>query len=182
VTGPTRTRLLLGLGIVFLALLSTLLINGLSAGFRGPTTDTLASCQPGPGAGTIVEVSLTDFGGMMGTTPMMLALRPNPMSAGAGKVTLVATNYGQLNHELIVLPMPVDGLGTRPVGADGKVNESSSLGEASRSCGSGVGDGIAPGSRSWVTIDLQPGSYELVCDQPWHYANGMYTAFTVTRS
>jgi hypothetical protein len=72
-----------------------------------------------------------------------------------------------------------DGPGTRPVGTDGKIQESSSLGEASRSCASGVGDGIAPGTRSWITVNLSPGTYEVLCDQPWHYANGMFTTITV---
>lgn len=177
-----RTGFLIGLVVAILAASSTLLIGDLSPGF-GSDSLSSASCRPSGNPGATVHVSLTDGGGlMMGSSPMMVRLSVDPPSARTGKVTFVATNYGRLNHELIVLPMPSDGLGTRPIGPDGKVEESASLGEASRSCGEGAGDGITPGSRSWVTIDLNPGSYELICDQPWHYANGMYAAFTVTNS
>ncbi len=54
------------------------------------------------------------------------------------------------------------------------------MGEASRSCGAGVGDGISPGSTGWTTVDLKPGRYELACDQPWHYAAGMFDVLRVT--
>lgn len=94
-------------------------------------------------------------------------------------MTFVVTNYGALNHEFLVLPMPADGIGTRPVGNDGKIDESQSLGEASLSCEEGSGNGISTGSRSWVTLTLRPGNYELLCDVPWHYADGM-ASFTVS--
>jgi len=117
---------------------------------------------------------------MMGPSPMMFGLTASPTSVPAGRVTFVATNYGRLNHEFLVLPMAAYGLGTRPAGADGKINESSSLGEASKFCAAGAGNGISPGARSWVTLNLRPGTYELLCDMPWHYADGMYASFTVT--
>jgi len=69
--------------------------------------------------------------------------------------------------------------GTRPTGGDGKVDESQSRGESSRSCAAGAGDGIALGATGWVTVNLAPGRYELVCDEPWHYANGMFDVVTV---
>jgi uncharacterized cupredoxin-like copper-binding protein len=28
-------------------------------------------------------------------------------------------------------------------------------------------------------MTLKPGRYELVCDEPWHYAAGMFTVLTV---
>jgi uncharacterized cupredoxin-like copper-binding protein len=174
---------LLVLAVVVLAAASTALIGGLVATDRGTTgADTsLASCQPARTAGQVVQVGLYDAGGaVMGQGPMMLRLAPSPATAAAGPVTFVVTNYGALNHEFLVLPLPVDGIGTRPVGSDGKIDEASSLGEASTSCGAGLGDGISTGSRSWVTLTLHPGAYELVCDMPWHYADGMFAAFTVT--
>ena len=41
------------------------------------------------------------------------------------------------------------------------------------------GDGIAPGTSSWVTLPLAPGRDELVCNLPGHYAAGMYAQITV---
>ena len=72
------------------------------------------------------------------------------------------------------------GCAGRPVGSDGKVSEDGSLGEASRSCAAGTGEGIEPGALGWVTVQLAPGSYELICNLPGHYAMGMYTGLTVT--
>jgi uncharacterized cupredoxin-like copper-binding protein len=131
--------------------------------------------------GTTVDVQVTDAGdGMMGQTPMRATLVATPTSVAAGKVSFVVVNTGALVHELVILPLPVDGPGTRTTGGDGKIDESQSLGEASRSCGPGAGDGIAPGTTAWTTVTLSPGRYELVCDQPWHYAAGMFGVLTVT--
>ena len=131
--------------------------------------------------GSTVEVALSDRGNsMMGRGPMMVTMRANPGSAAAGQISFVVRNRGGLVHELVILPLPADGPGTRPVGADGKIDESQSLGEASRSCAAGPGDGIAPGSTGWVTVTLKPGRYELVCDEPWHYAAGMFDVLTIT--
>jgi uncharacterized cupredoxin-like copper-binding protein len=128
-----------------------------------------------------VHVVLSDrAGAMMGTgSTMMVSIFASPDIVAGGTVTFVATNTGTLNHELLVLPAPTDGVGTRSVGADGKIVESTSLGEASTSCGQGHGGGISPGTTSWVTLHLAPGNYELLCDVPWHYANGMFTGFAV---
>jgi uncharacterized cupredoxin-like copper-binding protein len=128
----------------------------------------VANCQPQHPSSTQVQVSLNDNGGMMGGFAMMVSLNANVTTVVSGKVTFIATNYGHLNHELLILPMPTGGAGTRPLGANGKIDESSSLGEAS-----------SPGTRSWTTVNLAPGNYELLCDVPWHYANGMFTTLTV---
>ena len=131
--------------------------------------------------GTAVDVQVTDAGdSMMGQTPMRATPLATPVSVPAGKISFVVANTGALVHKLIILPLPADGPGTRPTGSDGKIDESQSLGEASRSCGAGTGDGIAPGSTAWTTVTLKSGRYELVCDQPWHYAAGMFDVLTVT--
>ena len=138
------------------------------------------SCSVPRRAGLPVDVTLTDAGdAMMSQEPMMATLTVDPATIPAGRVSFVASNNGALVHELVVLPLPSDGPGTRPTGADGKINESQSLGEASRSCGPGTGDGIAPGSVGWTTMILKPGRYELVCDERWHYAAGMFDVLTV---
>jgi uncharacterized cupredoxin-like copper-binding protein len=139
------------------------------------------SCSAPALPGTIVDVQVTDAGDMMmSQTPMRAALVASPNSVQAGRISFVVTNSGALVHELVILPLPADGPGTRPTGSDGKIDESQSLGEASRSCGAGIGDGIAPGATGWTTETLRAGRYELVCDQPWHYAAGMFDVLTVT--
>lgn len=139
------------------------------------------SCSVPAPSGTTVRIQVTDAGDMMmSQTPMGASLVADLASVTPGRVSFVVVNTGALVHELVVFPLSADGPGTRPVGADGKVDESQSLGESSRSCGAGTGDGIAPGSTGWTTLTLKPGRYELVCDQPWHYAAGMFNVLTVT--
>lgn len=138
------------------------------------------SCTAPALPGTAVDVTLSDGGNaMMGRGLMMATLRTNPDTVAGGTVSFVVHNRGALAHELVVLPFPTDGPGTRRVGSDGKIDETASLGEASKSCAEGTGDGIAPGSTGWVTVTLSAGRYELVCDEPWHYAAGMFDVLTV---
>ena len=131
--------------------------------------------------GTTVAVVVGDRGSMgMGRAPMQADLVASPTSVPAGKVSFVVANTGALVHELVVLPLPAGGPGTRPTGTDGTIDESQGLGEASRSCGAGTGAGIDPGSTGWTTVTLTRGRYELVCNRPWHYVAGMYDVLTVT--
>ena len=115
----------------------------------------------------------------MGMGTMRLTV--NPRSVPAGTVSLRVYNSGWLPHEVVVLPLaPGQSPGQRPVGADWKINETGSLGEAAQTCGSGDGDGIAPGTWSWTTLNLPAGRYELFCNIAGHYGSGMYTELDVT--
>jgi uncharacterized cupredoxin-like copper-binding protein len=139
------------------------------------------SCSAPHLPGTTVDVTVTDGGdSMMGQVPTMATMRTTPSTAPAGQVSFVVSNHGALVHEMVVLPLGADGPGTRATGTDGKIDEAQSLGEASRSCVGGTGSGIAPGSIGWTTMTLKPGRYELVCDEPWHYAAGMFDILTMT--
>ena len=90
-------------------------------------------------------------------------------------------NLGWRTHELVVLPLQGGAsAGQRVPGTDGKVDETGSLGEASRSCAAGSGDGIASGAVGWTTLTLPRGRYELVCNLTNHYANRMYQELDVT--
>jgi len=170
---------------VALGVLSTLLIATLSGNFR-PRSRAFGVIRCGAPAlaGTVVNVTLSDMGGrtggpMMDGGPMMVSLRAHRGSVPSGQVSFVVSDQGALVHEMLVLPLPADGPGTRKTGTDGKIDESASLGEASRSCETGAGDGLAPGSTGWITLSLAPGRYELLCDEPWHYAAGMFDVLTV---
>lgn len=151
----------------------------------------VASCTPPALQGQVVDVTLADMGGMMGGPGIgmlgrsgmmgghMMTVTGGRATVPAGEVSLRARNTGMMVHELLVLPLTSSAPGTRAVGADGRVDETGSLGEASKSCGEGEGDGIAPGSASWVTLRLAAGRYELFCNEPGHYAMGMFTELDV---
>jgi uncharacterized cupredoxin-like copper-binding protein len=149
------------------------------------------SCSTPALPGSVVDVTLWDMmgGGMMGGSPLgggmmsgrMMAVSAAPSTVAAGEVSFLVRNSGGMVHELVMLPLPAGrAVGARPIGSNGTVSEAGSLGEASRSCGHGAGDGILPGATSWVTLHLTPGRYELICNLPGHYAMGMFTELDVT--
>lgn len=176
------------LATLILAGLSLVVVGAVGGGFTadGPRSLPGACAVPHRLPGTTVNITLTNMGG-----PMMGG-NHEPMSGGAmrlqaeqttvphGTVSFLATNDGSITHELVILPLPASQIvGTRLIGNDGEIDETSSLGEASNTCGESAGEGILPGTSSWVSLQLAPGRYELVCNLPGHYAAGMYTQLTV---
>jgi len=92
-------------------------------------------------------------------------VRPNRATISAGKVTFVAHNSGRVIHELMVerAPLKFDG--------PGRPNEKAAM---------GMIEDMTPGTRGKMTLRLRPGTYELFCNVPGHYAAGQHTTFTVT--
>lgn len=181
IVGVLVTLLLAGLSIVAVGFVG----GGLFPGSFAPGYG--VACVTPATSGTVVNVTLTNTGGpMMGRSNGMMSGGAMRLTADRsivvhGPITFVATNSGSLTHEMVILALPNQQIaGTRPIGGDGKVDETGSLGEASTSCGQGAGEGILPGSSSWASATLPPGRYEVICDLPGHYAAGMYTQLTVT--
>lgn len=164
--GLTGTLLVFGSGAAGPS--SGVAMWGLGSG-GGPT------CNPPELPGQIVDVALSDMGGGMMGGRHMMNVAASLSVVNAGQVSFRVSNVGMMVHELIVLPLPPGGVGSRPIGPGGQVSEAASLGEASRSCGEGAGDGLAPGSLGWVTLQLVLGRYELICNLPGHYTMGMFT-------
>ena len=172
--------------VIILSGLSLVAIGGQGNHFRfGFPART--SCATPNLSGTVVNVVLTNMGGpMMGQGFGMpyggaMRLTTDLATVSHGPVSFLVTNVGSVSHEMILLPLPVSQIvGTRPMGGDGKIEEAGSLGEASNTCGEGVGQGILPGASSWITVTLAPGRYEVVCNLPGHYAAGMYSQLTVS--
>jgi uncharacterized cupredoxin-like copper-binding protein len=132
-----------------------------------------------------VRVTLADMGMtrmMGGVAPMGAHMRlvASPSTVAAGQVSLVASNLGWRTHELVILRL-ADGAtaGQRAPGADGKVAETGSLGEASSSCAGGAGEGIKSGTAGWTTLTLARGRYELICNLRNHYTDGMHQELVV---
>ena len=179
-------RVIAGVAVAAVALagLSTFGLAAATGAFRSHRRAPNGACTAPPLTGTVVDVRLMNMGGsMMGGTMMGGTMRvvADRASVPAGTVSLRVANVGSLVHELVVLPLDAGGrVGEQPAGADGRIAETGSVGEASRSCGAGSGDGIAPGALGWVTLQLPAGDYELVCNLPGHYAAGMYTALHVS--
>lgn len=164
-----------------------------TTGFGGPMMGTGTgyharglTCSAPSLPGQTVYVTLGD----MGMTTMMggiaplgghMMLRATPANLPAGQISFAVGNVGWRTHEMVILPLPSgQQAGQRLPGADGRVDEARSLGEASASCTSGSGQGITSGSVGWVTLNLPAGRYELVCNLRNHYANGMFQSFQVS--
>jgi len=194
---PIRSRGLLAAGaaVVVLAAVSTLSVAAAYDGFdRHRKIRAATACAVPALPGDVVSVNLIDMRAMMGSggvpmmgqndwrrfRPGMMRVTASPAAVAPGVVSLRVANTGYLRHELVVLALGAgQQVGTRTPGADGKVDEAGSLGEASASCAAGTGGGIGAGSLGWVTLSLAPGRYELLCNLPGHYVGGMYTELDV---
>jgi nitrite reductase (NO-forming) len=104
------------------------------------------------GAGADVNVSLGD-----------MWVKADEPEVKGGKVTFAVKNEGATVHGLAIAPIPIKQSG-------GMVDETALLGK---------GADLQGGDSETVTWDLKPGSYELVCFMPGHYAAGQKLAFTV---
>jgi uncharacterized cupredoxin-like copper-binding protein len=190
----TRLRLriaLLGVALVAVALascapgtsaLSTPMMGGGSQYHSAALTCSAPASLPG----AVMRVELGDMGMtqmMGGTAPMgaQMRLQATPATEPAGPISLVVSNVGWRTHELVILALAATAsAGQRVPGSDGEVSETGSLGEASSSCASGAGSGLPSGSVGWVTVTLTPGRYEVVCNLPNHYADGMHAELTIS--
>jgi uncharacterized cupredoxin-like copper-binding protein len=89
-----------------------------------------------------------------------------------GRVTFIAVNQSKsLVHEFIV----ARDSGARQLPFDPKKNvviekRIARLGEIAE---------LAPGKTGKLTVNLKPGKYLLICNQPGHYRDGMVTRITV---
>ena len=119
-------------------------------------------------------------GGNVNVTLQEFSVGTDPASAPAGSVTFDATNEGPDDqHEFVVIKTDL-GLTDLPVDENGAVDEE---GE-----GIEIVDEIEPfdvGETESLTVDLEAGSYVLICnvfdedENEAHYQEGMRTSFTV---
>ena len=124
-------------------------------------------------AATVVHVQLQDPSADASPKSMHIAVDRD--SVPAGKVTFRAVNQSKDQiHELLVVrvdsaqaALPYDENKQKVV--EKKIRH---LGE--------VPD-LKPGRSGTLSLNLKPGSYLLMCNQPGHYKAGMSTPLTVTK-
>jgi uncharacterized cupredoxin-like copper-binding protein len=180
-----RTLVLAGTAMALLAGASTAGLAAATGAFRDASAAPSGQCSAPALSGSVVDVSLMTMmdgqrmGGWMTGGSMRLVTSTD--HAAAGTVSFRVVNMGTLVHELVVLPLPAgQSVGDRVPTSDGRVDETGSLGEASNSCAAGAGTGLGPGTIGWVTLQLPPGNYELICNFAGHYAAGMHAELTVS--
>jgi uncharacterized cupredoxin-like copper-binding protein len=94
--------------------------------------------------------------------------------ATAGDVTFAIANFGSIPHEFIVVKTDFE-LGKIPLGDNNRFDEEGEGVEAIDEIKE-----FAVNTSEVLTVKLEPGSYQLLCNIAGHYANGMYTALTVS--
>lgn len=94
-------------------------------------------------------------------------------SAPAGEITFRVTNEGPSTHEFVVFRTDVaaDAL---PTDENGDVAEGDDLAPVDEI------EDIQAGATPTLVMDLDAGSYVLICNVTGHYRQGMHTSFTVT--
>jgi uncharacterized cupredoxin-like copper-binding protein len=139
-----------------LALLVVVVLGAACAGQR-----TGGQASPAP---TTEEVSVTeeDF-----------SISDSPGSAPAGEVRFNIRNEGPSTHELVVIR--TDLLEAELPTSKGVVDEGAEGVEVATE-----EEDIAPDASASLTVDLEPGTYVLICNLPGHYQAGMHATFTVT--
>ena len=130
-------------------------------------------CAAMASAATVVKVSLQDTSTDPSVTAMHIALDRD--SVPTGRVTFRAKNESKDQvHELIVVRVESPQAALPYDEKKGEVIEKRihHLGEVSD---------LKPGRSGSMTLNLRPGSYTLICNEPGHYKAGMSTPFTVTK-
>lgn len=93
-------------------------------------------------------------------------------TAKAGEVVFTITNDGTIGHEFLVVKTDM-APGEIPLDGDHFAEPTDGLEVIDE-----IGE-FAKGTTESLTVTLDPGNYQLVCNLPDHYSAGMSMAFTV---
>jgi uncharacterized cupredoxin-like copper-binding protein len=97
-------------------------------------------------------------------------------SVPEGPVVFNIENIGTIEHEFELVKTNVEADKLPPKADDKtKANVEAGGGEEIKEV-----EDIAPGAKTKLAVDLEPGKYLIVCNLPGHYADGMVIPFTVT--
>jgi len=149
-------------------MVAVLALAATACGDDGKATTAGPSTATAPAA---VEVVATDYAFQLGSAKVP-----------AGLVALSLTNKGAENHHLTLLRVN-DATDADDVVAGRRKGDGS---VEARTTAVGGPNGVAPGAKGTVTVDLKPGSYVMVChipsprDQVGHAEKAMVASFTVS--
>ena len=100
-------------------------------------------------------------------------VRVDATSAEAGEVIFAIANFGSIDHEFLVTKTSYEP-GKIPIGENNRFDEED------------PGIEVIDEIKEWpineakvLKLDLEPGTYELLCNIEAHYGNGMHTTLIV---
>lgn len=103
-----------------------------------------------------------------------MLLTPNPDTVAAGEVTFEVTNSGNKEHEFVVFKtdlaiedLPFDDSADKVIEDGPGVTHIDEI------------ESVQPGETKTLTVNLDAGSYTLICNLKGHYRMGMRAPFTV---
>ncbi len=99
-------------------------------------------------------------------------VKTDATTAKAGEVIFTVTNAGGIGHEFLVVKTDI-AAGQIPLDGDHFAEPTDGLEVIDE-----IGE-YAAGTTETLTLNLEPGTYQLVCNLPDHYSAGMHTTFTV---
>lgn len=121
----------------------------------------VVSCAPDSSGATPVSVTLADD-----------AVTLVPATVPAGSVTFETENVSDdLVHEIEVFAGAVEGTSLTVANAVADVTGLTLIDEV---------EDVVPGGSASLTLDLEAGTYLIICNLPEHYGNGMSAFLTVT--
>lgn len=134
----------------------------------------LLGCGPDPDDTKASGQATLDASGMQMVSGSIKewAVELDAVNAAPGEITFTITNEGSIGHEFLVVRTDL-APGEIPVEDDRFSEENSSLGVIDE-----IGE-FPKGETQTLTVTLEPGLYQMVCNLPGHYAAGMHTQFTV---
>lgn len=119
-----------------------------------------AGCAPVDEDAEVVSVDLADF-----------TIELNRDTVPAGPVTFAVRSEGPSVHEIEIFDGARPGL-ILPV--EQSVADTTGLELVDEV------ENLLPGSTNQLTVDLDPGTYLVICNLPTHYEHGMWAILTVT--
>ena len=100
------------------------------------------------------------------------AVEVDATTAAAGDVTFTVTNEGTIGHEFLVVKTDI-AVGGIPLDGDHFAEPTDGIEVINE-----IGE-FAKGTTETLTVNLTPGTYQLVCNLPDHYEAGMSISFKV---
>jgi uncharacterized cupredoxin-like copper-binding protein len=153
----------IGIAIVFGAvLILAAACGGGKDGSDQPTATTAAGGTPVDGA-TVAQVTLNDWS--------ITGEGDGPLSAQAGQVTFEIQNVGAVAHDFVVIATDID---VADLLVDANLVDEGAAGVVI-----GRALPINAGNSDVLRLELEAGTYAVICNIAGHYEMGMYTSLTV---